>query len=154
MGRDKAVVATILSFLLASCSSPWGELEARYRAKAAASSSVEAGKTIGLLATGYRGVFTYNGIVSQSFGDTGVYLAIPSKSPVSIPASAVAACSRTQWSPGWDTNLWVAAARVDISFPDNDGQVLAWCNARKIVVVERQAIYKWLYPGDGSWGTR
>lgn len=160
-GRKVALLSVILVGLVA-CSAPWKELQSRYRTEDAVPSVREEGKSIALFATGYKGVFSYRGMVTQSFDSKRVYLALKgpfgiTRRQVSIPLSAITACSRTEWRSGWDTNLWLADPRVEISFKDDhDDRILKWCEANHIPLVDSQTQIRLLYPNGnkGDWGTR
>lgn len=151
--RSFLLLLTILG--ASGCSGPWDDLEKRYTTDTPTPATSISGKTIVLAGTNHHGAYNYRGIVNQSFNSSGVYLGLEFpfsfwNEPLSIPLSSITACNRTQWSPGWDTNLWIGDTQVEIAFPDNDGSVIEWCRKMEIKIVDRETARKWLYQGRGD----
>lgn len=148
--RSLLLLLTILG--ASGCSGPWNDLEKRYRTDAPMPATSASGKTVVLTGANHHGAHNYRGIVDQSFTSSGVQLGL--KFPfglwnesLSIPLSSITACNRIQWSPGWDTNLWISDVKVEIAFPDNGGSVFEWCRKMEIKTVDRETARKWLYQG-------
>ena len=148
----KILLVIAVCFFLVGCSGPWEDLSKLYETPENPKPTIRAqsNKTVVLSGKKHKGAQTFRGIVTSSFDDTGVCLSLESPyswlhKPLRIPLSAITACSRTQWSSGWDTNLWIDEALVEIAFPDNDQSVLNWCSTKNITKVNRETARKWLY---------
>jgi hypothetical protein len=147
--KRRVLAAALMLAMCSGCSGPWGLLEDRYAATGPDPSGSEVASRIALRATSVRGMHRYRGRVVNHFGDHGVYLALGgivglTTSPLSIPASAVTACSRTRWQDRTDAMLWIEDVGVEITLADHDGRVIGWCKARGINIVEPARIEEWM----------
>ena len=139
--------------VLCGCSSPWDDLADRYSVVEAPSVAAQ-NRTITLVGSNHEGAFSMRDIGSFSIDDAGIYMALNKPSgyfdpPVRIPVSAVTACSRISWSPGFDTPLWIGDAKVEIVLNGHERETLAWCHERQIPVVPREVELEWIRsPGD------
>ena len=134
--------------LLAGCSGPWDDLAARYK-DANGAAPAHKGRTIVLAGTNHPGAFSMHGLALYELDKSGVRMAVTSPlsflyPPVHIPTKAVTACSRISWSPGFDTPLWIADAKVEVVLRGHERETLEWCKSMSIPVVSRDLEWKWL----------
>lgn len=147
----KLIVIFICCFLIISCSGPWDDLAESYEVpKKPANNNLLLTKSVVLSGTNYQSVHSYKGIVIESFNNEGIYLELKRPyswlhKPIFIPTSIISACSRTQWSSGWDTNVWISEKKIELAFPDNNKSILNWCLKNNIEYVNRDTVRKWLY---------
>ena len=124
---------------LVGCSfPPWADLRGQFATHDAPSQVTHDGSGFVLYSGRTTGAFEYDTGASFDISEAGVYLSTTFER-VFVPATAVKACSKTEWGSHSDTNLWVELVRVQVALPDNERAIEAWCTAHGIPVVDRNA---------------